>query len=374
MNADQPGRRRFRISARLRLTLSYVLFLLAAGMTTLLGVYVVMRYVPNYPLTAANPYDDPAVASREEILNAVIGSSGLILGALAIIGAIGGWMLAGWILRPLERINEAARIASTGRLDHRIALSGRHDEFRELADSFDSMLERLHDAFTTQERFAANASHELRTPLAVTAMMLEVAQRNPEEQDYAQLLERLRLTNARSIALTNSLLRLADTTAITAAAVRLDLADIAASVISHTAEEAESGGVIVRAEFHTAPTVGDGDLLTQLTMNLVQNAIRHNVRGGFLTITTTTDERGSRARLRVENSGAIYTHATVERLREPFLRGGGRVTGDAAERGYGLGLSLVARIASAHHGELLLAPRPEGGLLAEVRLTSHGGS
>jgi two-component system sensor histidine kinase VanS len=174
-----------RVSARLRLALSYAVFLVAAGAVVLLGVYVVLRYVPDYPLTAANPQDaGTVVATRQQILSALVGVSAIALVGLAIIGIVGGWFLAGWVLKPLRRINEAAVIVASGDLRHRIQLDGRNDEFRQLADAFDHMLVRLHDAFEVQERFAANASHELRTPLAVTATMLEVAARRPDEQDY----------------------------------------------------------------------------------------------------------------------------------------------------------------------------------------------
>jgi two-component system sensor histidine kinase VanS len=159
-----------RVSARLRLALSYAVFLVAAGAVVLLGVYVVLRYVPNYPLTAANPQDAGTfVATRQQILSALVGVSAIALVGLAIIGIVGGWFLAGWVLKPLRRINEAAVIVASGDLRHRIRLGGRNDEFRQLADAFDHMLARLHEAFEVQERFAANASHELRTPLAVTA-------------------------------------------------------------------------------------------------------------------------------------------------------------------------------------------------------------
>jgi two-component system sensor histidine kinase VanS len=335
----------------------------------LFGVYVVLRYVPNYPLTAANPRDDPsAVASRWEILQAVVGASAAILGGLAVVGLGGGWLLAGWILRPLREINDAARIAATGRLDHRIRLVGRPDEFGELADSFDHMLERLHDAFLTQERFAANASHELRTPLAVTATMLDVARTDPDKRYDPQLLERLQLTNARAIGLTEALLRLADANAVTAVSAPVDLAMVARAVLEDHGDEAERRQVALGAELDTAPTVGDTTLLTQLVSNLVQNAIRHNRPAGEAWITTRADASASRVVLRVQNTGPTYTEETAAQLVEPFLRGAGRTTGPSGERGYGLGLALVARIAAVHDGTLTIVPRDGGGLVVTLAL------
>jgi two-component system sensor histidine kinase VanS len=364
--AARPARPRRQLSARLRLTLSYAAFLVAAGAATLFGVYVVLRYVPNYPLTAANPRADSSVASRQEILQAVVGASAVILGSLAVVGLGGGWMLAGWILRPLREINDAARIAATGRLDHRIRLAGRADEFAELADSFDHMLERLHDAFLTQERFAANASHELRTPLAVTATMLEVARTDPEQRYDPALLERLEITNTRAIGLTEALLRLADANAVTAVAEPVDLAEIAREALDDHGDEAERRDVVVDAQLEGAPTVGDPMLLTQLVANLVQNAIRHNRSAGEAWVTTHAD--GSSVVLQVRNTGPTYTAEAAAQLVEPFLRGAGRTTNPDADRGYGLGLALVARIAAMHDGTLSIVPREGGGLVVTAVL------
>ncbi|WP_431869043.1 sensor histidine kinase [Nocardiopsis eucommiae] len=365
---------RVRVSARLRLTLGYAGFLVVAGLAVLAGVYVVLRYVPDYPLTAANPSDlGQPIAARAQILEAVVRVSGGVLLVLAVIGLVGGWYLAGWVLRPLNRINEAVLAATTGRLGHRVALSGRNDEFRQLADAFDHMLDRLQDAFEAQERFAANASHELRTPLAVNATLLDVARRDPEGQDHPRLLERLDLTNARAIALTEALLRLADANAVTAVSAPADLAEIAREVAAETAEEARQAGVRLDHALSPAPVVGDTALLTQLTENLVRNALRHNLQGpgGTAHVTTDRDPRTGGVVLRVENTGPVYTPEAAARLHEPFLRGAGRV---GTGQGHGLGLALVARVAQVHGGTLDLRPRGAdqgGGLTVTVTLPAR---
>lgn len=364
--SDRPGPP-IRVSARLRLALSYAVFLVAAGAVVLFGMYVVLRYVPDYPLTPANPQDaGTVVATRPQILGALVGISALALVGLAIIGIVGGWFLAGWVLRPLHRINEAAQIVAAGDLEHRIRLGGRNDEFRQLADSFDHMLGRLHDAFEVHERFAANASHELRTPLAVTATMLDVASRRPEEQDYPKLLERLRITNDRAIELTVSLLRLADADAIGAIAEDVDLADLVRTTIEDEADEAKQRSVTITPQLEPAAVVGDAELLAQLVTNLVQNAIRHSGSGGNARIGTCTDHTGGRVRLRVDSTGSTFTPEEAARLAEPFLRGSGRVAG--GEKGHGLGLALVHRIARVHDGALNIAPRDGGGLVITVDL------
>lgn len=363
--------RRVGISARLRLAMSYAVFLVAAGFVTLFGMYIILRYVPDYPPGyPGNPGDaDGTIASRQVILNAVVGASGTILAVLAIIGVSGGWILAGWVLRPLERINEAARIAAAGDLEHRIELTGRNDEFRELADTFDFMLGRLHDAFTTQERFAANASHELRTPLTVTETLLDVARRNPDGQDYPTLIDRLSITNARAIGLTEALLRLADVNAITASSVPIDLAALARDAVAANLAEANHLGVTLDIHPETATTIGDAALLSQLASNLVQNAVRHNHASGTVRIATGHDRPSSIVSLRIENTGDMYTPELAAQLSEPFLRGRGRVNHrDRAKQGYGLGLALVARITEVHHGVLTIVPRDGGGLVVTVKL------
>ncbi|CAN5555126.1 HAMP domain-containing sensor histidine kinase [soil metagenome] len=369
----QPGRARgTRVSARFRLALSYAVFLVAAGAVSLFGVYVVLRYIPDYPLTAANPkYANAPVASRDDILNAVIGVSAVILAALAVLGITGGWILAGWVLRPLQRINEAAQIAAGGRLDHRIKLRGRNDEFRQLADSFDHMLDRIDNAFATQERFAANASHELRTPLTVMETLLDVARRHPEEQDYAILVDRLSVTNARAIGLTEALLRLADANAITAVSKPVDLSAIVREAITENTDEADQQSVTITAELDSAPMIGDATLLAQLASNLIQNAIRHNVADGIVMVTTSRDLPKSAVQVRIENTGTVYTPEVAAQLIEPFLRGSGRISSNrsrAGAKGYGLGLALVARIVEVHDGSLTVVPRDGGGLIVSIAL------
>lgn len=332
------------MSARLRLTLSYAAFLVAAGLMVAVGVWIVFRVVPNYPLTAANPRDQSAVPTRAEILDLIVKGSAIVLAVLAVIGLAGGWVLAGWILRPLDDIAQAARLAAAGKLDHRIRLSGRSDEFKALADDFDHMLERLDDAFTSQERFAANASHELRTPLTVTATLLDVAR---AEED-SELLRRLQETNARAIALTEALLRLADANAVSAAFEPVDLAQIVAAAIEDVDAE---------ADLAPTPVTGDPELLSQLADNLVRNAVQHG----------TGDIRVSAAdaTLRIENAGPVYTREAAARLVEPFLRGAARTAGG----GHGLGLALVARITEVHGGTLTVLPRDGGGLVVTVGLS-----
>jgi two-component system sensor histidine kinase VanS len=354
------------MSARLRLALSYAAFLVVAGSVALFGFYMALHLGLGFKLQTSD------VTSRGELRDAMLWASAGSLAGLAVVGLGGGWLLAGWILRPLEDINEAARIAATGRLDHRIRLADRSDEFGQLADNFDHMLERLHDAFLNQERFAANASHELRTPLAVTATMLDVAQAEPEGHYDPALLERLQSTNNRAIELTEALLRLSDANAVTAVFEPVDLAALAGAVFEDRDAEAKRRRVRLQANLEAAPSAGDPALLRQLVGNLVENALRHNRPEGEAWLSTHVDAASSRAVLRVENSGPAYTAEAAAQLVQPFLRGAGRTASENGDRGYGLGLALVARIVSVHDGDLSISPRAGGGLVATVALPLRG--
>ncbi|MET9662589.1 HAMP domain-containing sensor histidine kinase [Streptomyces sp. NPDC006510] len=364
----RSGRPR-RLTARMKLTLTYALFVVVAGAFSLVVVYLAMRFVPNYPLGDVNP-QAAAVATRPDILQALVKASGVTLLLLALIGLGGGWLIAGRVLRPLQDITRAARRAAGGSLDHRIGLTGPRDEFTDLSDTFDDMLARLQRSFDAQQRFTANASHELRTPLAVSRTMLDVAVADPDGQNYRQLVSRLRETNQRGIDITDALLQLSALDHTPPGTERLDLADTARSAVDAVRAEARTRDIALSTDTRPAPATGNDVLLRQLVLNLLHNAVRHNLpTGGSLSLTTGPDPaRPGRALLTVTNTGPPLA-GPVDRLTEPFLRGGGRLAEqDPTRRGHGLGLAIVSSIARAHRAELTLTPNPGGGLTVRVSL------
>ncbi|MFD5192343.1 sensor histidine kinase [Streptomyces sp. NPDC058357] len=364
-----PSGRPRRLTARMKLTLTYALFVVVAGAFSLVMVYLAMRFVPYYPLADVNP-QAAAIATRPDILQALAKASGIVLLLLALIGLVAGWLIAGRVLRPLQDITRAARRAAHGSLDHRIGLTGPRDEFTELSDTFDDMLARLQRSFDAQQRFAANASHELRTPLAVSRTMLDVAVADPDGQDYHRLVSRLRETNQRGIDITDTLLQLSALDHTAPIMEPLDLADTARGAVDTVREEARTRNIALVADTRPAPATGNDVLLRQLTLNLLHNAVRHNLpTGGSLSLTTGPDPaRPGRALLTVSNTGPPLSD-TVDRLTEPFLRGSGRLAEqDSTRRGHGLGLAIVASIVRAHHADLTLTPNPGGGLTVRVSL------
>ncbi|WP_045739868.1 sensor histidine kinase [Actinoplanes rectilineatus] len=367
---DRPAGR----SVRLKLALSYAGFLMVAGVLLLGVVWVfLLRYVPDPPAPSSLPdmkqvpglgVPDLKSPSRGALLEAFAPRAAEVLVFLLAFGLLGGWLLAGRMLAPLRRITEATRLVAHGSLSHRIRLPGRSDEFHELADAFDVMFDRLEAHVSEQRRFAANASHELRTPLAITQALLDVARRDPERVT-GEVIDRLHVVNARAIALTEALLLFSRAEQRAFAPEPVDLSLIAEEAAETLLPFAEKRGVTVEVTGDVAETLGSPVLLLQMTTNLVQNAVVHNLPAGG-SVEVVTGVRPGGVTLTVENTGAELTPQAVSTLTEPFQRGTERIRGDHA--GVGLGLAIVQAIVHAHDGTLTLTPRTGGGLRVVVRL------
>ncbi|WSV25761.1 HAMP domain-containing histidine kinase [Streptomyces griseus] len=360
--------RRRGLSVRLRLTLSYAGFLMVAGVLLLTAVWVyLLEYVPddwNQRMLHQNP-------NRQLLAYTFAPAAATVLAILLVFGLLGGWFLAGRMLAPLTRITEATRAATDGSLSHRIRLPGRKDEFRELADAFDTMLARLEAHVAEQKRFAANASHELRTPLAVSKTLLEVARADPD-RDTGEIIDRLHAVNSRAIDLTEALLLLSRADRRSFPRERVDLSLLAEEAAETLLPLAEVRGVTVETHGDIAPTIGSPTLLLQLITNLLHNAIVHNLpdRG---TVRVTTSVHPETVDITVENTGARLAPEVASTLTEPFQRGAERLR--THHTGVGLGLAIAETITRAHDGTLTLTPRSGGGLRVTVELPAtapHG--
>ncbi len=352
------------LSVRLKLTLSYAGFLMLAGVLMLAAVWVVvLRYIPDGVLYHMHP-SWWFIVNRSDPLHGFGSVAAIVLAFLLVFGLSGGWLLSGRMLAPLTRVTDATRIAATGSLSHRIRLQGRRDEFRELADAFDTMLARLEAHIAEQQRFAANASHELRTPLAITQTLLDVA-RTDLNRDTGELVDRLHAVNTRAIDLTEALLLLSRTDQRSFTREHVDLSLIAEEATETLLPLAEKHGVTIETSGDLTHTIGSHALLLQLTTNLVHNAIVHNLpEQGTVCVTTSLHPKS--VLLTVENTGEKLTPQLVATLVEPFLRGTERIRTDHA--GVGLGLAIVKSITQAHDGTLTLTPRAAGGLCVTVEL------
>jgi two-component system sensor histidine kinase VanS len=353
------------LSVRLKLTLSYAGFLSLAGVLLLAAVWLfLLRYVPERALIVPTGDLHGVFPIRSNLLHVFAPRAAAVLAFLLVFGLVGGWFLAGRMLAPLARITDATRMAATGSLSHRIRLPGRHDELRELADAFDTMLARLEAYVAGQQRLAANASHELRTPLAITQTLLDVA-RNDPNRDNGELVDRLHVVNTRAIDVTEALLLLSRGDQRSFTREHVDLSLIAEEATETLLPLAEKRGLTIETSGDTTPALGSHALLLQMTTNLVHNAIVHNLPEHG-TVRVTTSIHPQNVVLTVENTGEKLIPQLVSTLVEPFQRGTERIHTDHA--GVGLGLAIVKSITHTHDGTLTVTPRAAGGLRVTVQL------
>jgi signal transduction histidine kinase len=301
-------------------------------------------------------------AARQRLLQA--GSVAFLLAVVATV--LLAWVITGQVLRPLHDVTATARRLSAESLDERLHVPGPRDEVAELADTFDAMLDRLQAAFQAQRRFVANASHELRTPLAIMRTEVDVTLADPtaDEAELRRMATVIRSATLRAQQLVDGLLVLARSESGALRARELaDLASLAQAALQIVAPEARGRGLRVKTRLAPAVTAGDPALLDRVVGNLVENAVRHNVGGGWVEVCTGLV--AGQAMLRVSSSGEVVAAEEVSALFEPFHRGGvARTSHDGA----GLGLSIVRAVVAAHAGTVQAEPVPGGGLAVTVHL------
>ncbi|GAA0412819.1 ATP-binding protein [Microbispora corallina] len=298
------------------------------------------------------------------VLSEMIRSSLVVMIMIGIIALLLAYLVADRALRPLERVTETAQRLSESTLHERIGLRGPHDEVKRLADTFDAMLDRLHRAFDAQRRFIANASHELRTPLAINRTVLEVSLEEPEASADLKTMARALLgTNARYERLIEGLLLLAQSSQELTTRKRLRLDHVVRAALDQLGQadpRSRRRTTAVHEDLRPLTVEGDPLFLERAVFNLVENAVKYNVRDGKVWVSCGADG------LTVENTGPPIPPYEVEDLFEPFSRQQGDRVRSA--RGAGLGLSIVRAIVDAHGGTVTAVARPEGGLRVTIRL------
>ena len=310
-----------------------------------------------------------AARQRQRALHDLLLFSALGLGIMTVLSAGAGWIVAGRVLRPVRMITGTARRASQENLGERIALSGARDELKELADTFDDMLERLDHAFAAQRRFVADASHEMRTPLTVmrTAIDVTLAKPGRTQEQLEAMAVRVRRAIDRAEGMVDALLTLAVSGQRRVSRDEpFNLATAAEDAVDAASAEIERLGLRVRSDLGSAETAGDPPLLDRMVSNLVDNAVRHNVPGGEVSLVSGV--RDGAAFLRVANSGPVVPPDLVPSLFEPFLRLEAR-TGSGG--GAGLGLAIVRSVAAVHGTTVGARSRQDGGLDVEITLAAQ---
>lgn len=369
---------------RLRLTLLYGGLFLLCGAVLLVVTYALVRHAVE-PKTDGQQFSYPGLSDRPEkplppdgpaswispgdvaqeaeaalrtqrvtVLDELLVQSGIALAIMAVLALALGWWIAGRILGRLRTITLAARQISATNLHHRLALPGPNDELKELSDTFDELLGRLEASFQAQRQFVANASHELRTPLARQRAIGQVAMDDPDATvaSLRAAHERVLAAGAQQEQLIEAMLTL--TRGHTGFAVRkpFDLDEVVTAVVAPR----RPPDVELRTSLAPCPVSGHRALAERLVVNLVDNAIRHNVPGGWVEVTC------GGGVLTVTNSGPVVPAGAVRQLFQPFERLGRARTGT----GLGLGLSIVQAVATAHDARVTAVPRVEGGLIVTV--------
>ncbi|MEU0598903.1 HAMP domain-containing sensor histidine kinase [Streptomyces sp. NPDC006393] len=364
---------RVRWTVRLRLTLLYGALFLVSGAALLIITYVLVagsgtpqlfvssRIGSNVLFQRLDPevvrrfMGNRAAEQRQAMLGQLLTQSAIALGLMSAVSVALGWLMAGRALRPVRTMADKARRISERNLHERLAVPGPDDELKDLGDTIDDLLSRLGAAFGAQKRFAANASHELRTPLTLQRAMIEVALADPaaDAESLRRVCERVLAAGEHQERLIEALLMLARSERGLDRREPVDLVRAAGNVLG------DGGPEEPRVEVCLAPaaTSGDPRLVERLAANLVGNARRHNLPGGWVRVSTGT-VRG-RPFLRVVNSGPEIPPDRIDALFEPFRRLESRT---GSPQGHGLGLSIVSAVAAVHDADLTAEPGPEGGL------------
>jgi len=284
-----------------------------------------------------------------------------------LIGGGASWWLAGRALRPIDRLSLAAASIGGDDLERRVPVPPAGDEAARLAQTLNRLLERISASVGKERAFFADASHELRTPVAVLHAELEVALRSPSTPDSARgVLESMKEETERLSRLTDDLLVLARADAGRMELVRQasDLTVPVGRAVQLLGSLAARQGVLVSTQFAPAPARVDPDRITQVALNLMDNAIRHTPAGR--TIHVETGLIDGEAFLSVSDEGPGISDELAVRIFERFSRGDsarGRESG-----GTGLGLAIAFAIAKAHSGSLVLEERGATGSRFVLRL------
>jgi signal transduction histidine kinase len=366
------------VTARLRLTLFYTCLFVLSGIgfaalvitITLAPTQVTPVVKPSLPAKAV-PYESLSPAkraetdailaakaqARREFRDRLVYGAAVGVGVMALLSGWLGWLMAGRVLRPVHAMAATARRLSQRNLRQRLPENGARDEFRELAGTLNGMLDRLEQAFEAQRRFVGNASHELRAPLTTVRALVEVAAAAPDApEEVRELTGQVRAQLVRQQRLIDGLLALASSEhgPVEATAVRLDC------LVREALRELAVDGLAVSVDLDESSVDGDPVLLRLLVENLLRNAVRHNVSGGWVRVTVAAGT------LEVVNSGEPVSAQRLSELTEPFRRGTRDRVGTGVDAGVGLGLAIVEAVARSHALTLELAPLPGGGVRALV--------
>jgi signal transduction histidine kinase len=363
---------------RFRLTILSTFFLIFLMLALVSGINLaILRFKTELPVANTQNIAESTLwreAHREEIARLIdnyrlyseIGLIGVLL-----VGAIGGYFLSGFMLKPVDKVSQLTSRISYTNLKERLNYSGPDDEVKRLADTFDDMLSRLEKAIESQKQFVQDASHELRTPIATAITNIEVLEMNEKAtaEDYQKLLKILKLNLDRMNNISNSLLLLSQDASSQAEWSTVDIALLISEVISESTAEATAQRV--RLEWtrpEEAVTInGDGAAIKRAVINLVNNGIRYN-RPGSLVKVNVHNEDGT-VKIAVTDTGIGIAQADIPKLFDRFYRVDKSRSRELG--GSGLGLSIVKKIVQDHGGQVTVESTPGQGSAFTISLPGY---
>ncbi len=303
------------------------------------------------------------VAAEREALDVLRRTSFIALGLLFVSSFVAGYLLSGWALGPVQRITRVARDITGSDLSRRIQMQGPEDELKQMADTFDGMLDRLQESFEEQRRFVHEASHELRNPLAVSQTNLELALMSEDRDELADAARiALRSTNRMS-ALVEGLLEQARTGIPELHGETIDLGVLAAEIADEFSAVAARRDLSIEAASIAIEDLvvhGDGPAIRRAISNLVGNAVRLAPEGSTIGLVVRRDD--DVVAVDVIDEGPGIDPADHEAIFQRFWRG------QDVGAGSGLGLSIVRRVAERHGGTVTVESAAGSGSTFTLRL------
>lgn len=274
----------------------------------------------------------------------------IILPTVLIFAIIGGYLIAKRMLRPIQKISDAAAgISGGGDLKRRIDMGEGSDELHQLAKSFNKMIERLDESFEAEKQFTSDASHELRTPMSVIMAQCEYTLDEPRtEEEYRDAIRLIRRQGAKMSKLINDMLDFVrlETRRASYKMEELDMSALVLSVCEDMALIRENDISLSFDAGSKIKVVGNAGLLNRLLTNLISNAYRYGKEGGFIRVKLKED--GDAVELSVEDNGIGIAPEDQEKIFRRFYQADGSRSG----KGTGLGLAMVREIAQLHGGSI----------------------
>ena len=364
----------FTKNIRFRLTLWYTSLLVVLVLSLVLLIDAVLISTrpsvdDEHPdLDSGSSWQQLVVEDREDIFHdflvfALIGTGGVVL-----IGALGGYIIAEKMLKPIDHVSILASRISQTNLSERIGYQGSNDELKRLADTFDEMLERLEKAFVSKQQFIQDASHELRTPISIMQTNLEVLEMNPKatQADYRKLTQVIKLSLDRLSEVGDNLLLLSEADSSQAFMEPIDINLIIEEIAAEFQHRANAARVNLRIDIEPSSPIIKGNpfRLKQAITNIVDNAIKYNRPGGEVVLSACS--LNNTAIIDVKDTGIGIAQGDVKRIFERFFRVDKSRSRDRG--GSGLGLSIAQKIIGDHRGLITVDSHPGEGTTFRISI------